>query len=152
MANTYTQIHIHAVFAVKYRMALINPEWKEQLCKYITGILQNNGHKMLAINGVQDHIHVFFGLNTDQSIAMLMQDIKSNSSGWINKSGFLQTRFQWQSGYGGFSYSHSQIDRVVKYILHQEIHHKRQSFRDEYLKILKQFGVEYDEKYLFEFF
>lgn len=119
MANTYTQIHIQVVFAVKYRAGLISKEWKDELYKYITGIVQNNGHKLLAINGMEDHIHVFFGMRPVQSLSDLLQDIKGNSSKWINDQRFLKTRFEWQQGYGAFSYAKSQVSTVITYIRNQ---------------------------------
>lgn len=149
MANTYTQIHIHFVFAVKYRLGIISPEWKEELYKYITGITQNNNHKMLAINGMPDHIHILIGIRPSQSISDLMKDIKQSSSKWINENKFATQHFEWQEGYGAFSYSKSQIDNVIKYIQNQEQHHKSKSFKDEYLDVLQKFEIEYDEKYIF---
>lgn len=149
MANTYTQLHVHFVFAVKYRTAVIHPEWNEQLHKYITGIVKNNGHKMIAVNSVEDHMHLFAGINPNQSISGLMQLVKGDSSEFINDHRFTKTKFRWQSGYGAFSQSHSQIDAVVKYIMNQQEHHKKRSFKDEYLKMLSDFGVDYNEKYIF---
>lgn len=149
MANTYTQLHVHFVFAVKYRAAVIQPEWNERLHKYITGIVQNNGHKMLAINSVPDHIHFFAGINPNQSISDLLKLVKGDSSEFINQQGFINREFRWQSGYGAFSNSHSQIDRVVKYIMNQQEHHKKTKFKAEYLKMLSAYGVDYNEKYTF---
>ncbi|MBX2923555.1 MAG: IS200/IS605 family transposase [Chitinophagaceae bacterium] len=149
MPNTYTQLHVHFVFAVKYRAALIQPDWNERLHKYITGVIQNNGHKMLAINSVADHLHYFAGINPNQSISQLMQFVKGDSSEFVNQQGFTKRKFQWQSGYGAFSNSHSQIDAVVKYIMNQQEHHKKKTFKDEYLKMLSDFRVDYNEKYIF---
>jgi REP element-mobilizing transposase RayT len=149
MANTYTQLHIHFVFAVKYRAAVILPVWEERIHKYITGIVQNNGHKMLAINSVSDHLHLFTGLNPKQSISDMMRLVKGDSSEFINLHKLTQRKFQWQEGYGAFSNSHSQIDGVVKYILNQKEHHKKKTFRDEYLGMLRDYGIEYDNKYIF---
>lgn len=149
MANTYTQLHVHFVFAVKYRESIIQPSWNEQLHKYTTGIVQNNGHKMLAINSVEDHIHIFAGINPKQSISELMQLVKGDSSEFINNQGFTKRKFQWQTGYGAFSNSHSQIDAVVRYIMNQQEHHKKKTFREEYLKMLTDFKVDYNEKYIF---
>jgi REP element-mobilizing transposase RayT len=148
MANTYTQIHIHAVFAVQNRLSLIQKQWQDELYQYITGIITNNGHKLLQIGGMPDHIHVLFGIRPTQSLSDLMQDIKGNSSLWINKKRFVAGKFSWQEGYGAFSYGKSQIDRVVKYILQQEKHHKKRSFEEEYLELLKLFEIEFDEKYI----
>nr|WP_294795648.1 IS200/IS605 family transposase [uncultured Mucilaginibacter sp.] len=149
MPDTYTQLYIHFIFAVKYREALIKPDWEERLHKYITGIIQNNGHKLLAINSATDHTHVFIGLNPNQSISDLMRLVKGDSSEFINKEKLTSRKFQWQDGYGAFSNSRSQIDGVVKYILNQKEHHSKRNFRDEYLEILKDYNIEYDEKYVF---
>jgi putative transposase len=148
MANTFPQIYIHFVFAVQDRVSLIRCEWKDELYKYITGIVQNNKHKLISINGVPNHIHVFIGYKPHQLIRDLLQDIKGSSSKWINKKGFLKGKFKWQEGYGAFSYSHSQIDSVVKYIMNQEKHHKKKTFREEYSELLKRFNIPYDEKYV----
>ena len=150
MPDTYTQLYIHFVFAAKYREAIIKSEWEERLNKYITGIIQNNGHKLLAINSVTDHIHIFIGLNPKQSISDLMRLVKGDSSEFINKEKLTPRKFQWQEGYGAFSNSRSQIDGVVKYILNQKEHHAKKSFKDEYLEILKDYDVEFDERYVFQ--
>ena len=150
MANTYTQIHIQSVFTIQNRSCVLRKEWKNELYKYITGIVQNHGHKVLAINGMPDHIHVFFGMRPTQSLSDLMQDIKGDSSKWINKKGFLKGHFSWQEGYGGFSYSKSHIDHVINYIRDQEIHHRRKSFIEEHLEFLVKFEVPYDERYIFK--
>jgi REP element-mobilizing transposase RayT len=150
MANTYTQIHIQAIFAVKKRTGLIQKEWKDELYKYITGIIQNHDHKLLAINGMPDHLHTFFGMRPTQSLSDLMQDIKQDSSGWINKRKFLKDKFEWQSGFGAFSYSKSQASRVIAYVQNQEIHHRKITFLEEYKKFLERFGVDYDERYIFK--
>ena len=150
MSNTYTQIHIHAVFAVKNRVGIIHKEWKDELYKYITGIIQKNDHKMLMINGVEDHVHLFFGMRPTQTLSDLMQDVKANSSKWINERGFVKDRFEWQSGYGAFSYSKSHIPAVIKYIENQETHHAKQTFIEEYKDLLDQFEVDYDECYIFK--
>ena len=148
MANTFTQIYIHFVFAVQNRASLIQLEWKDQLYKYITGIVQKNGHKLIAINGTANHLHIFIGYKPHQLIPDLMQDVKGSSSKWINEKRFVKGKFSWQEGYGAFSYSHSQIDQVVKYFNNQEKHHKKQTFREEYLSLLKKFKVQFDEKYI----
>ncbi|WP_431244572.1 IS200/IS605 family transposase [Flavobacterium sp. P21] len=150
MANTYTQIHIHFVFAVKYRNATIHKNWKEELYKYISGIIKNNNYKLLAINGVEDHIHVLIGIRPAQSISELMKIVKQNSSKWINENKFAKTHFEWQEGYGAFSYSKSQIKAVVNYIENQELHHKKKTFKDEYLNFLEKFEIDYDEKFIFK--
>jgi len=149
MANTYTQLHIHFVFAVKYRMSVIQPAWEERIHKYITGIVQNNGHKMLAINAAFDHLHLFTGLSPNQSISDLMRLVKGDSSEFINLHNLTLCKFQWQSGYGAFSNSHSQIDAVVKYILNQKEHHTKKTFREEYLGMLNDYGIDYNENYTF---
>ncbi len=146
---TYSQIHLQFVFAVKFRDALIQKDFKEELYKYITGIVQNNKHKLLSINGVEDHIHILVGFRTHQSVADLVNDIKSNSSKWINEKKFLPVRFEWQKGYGVFSYGKSQIENVINYIKNQEKHHHKKSFREEYLEFLQKFDVEYNEEYIF---
>ena len=148
MANTYTQIHIHAVFAVQNRLSLIHKQWQDELHKYITGIIANNGHKLLQIGGMPDHVHVLFGMRPTQSLSDLMQDIKGSSSLWINEKRLVAGRFTWQEGYGAFSYGKSQIDDIVKYIQRQEHHHKKRSFEEEYLELLKLFGVEFNERYV----
>jgi len=150
MANTYTQIHIQCVMAVKYRQSLIHKEWKEILHKYITGIVQNHGHKMLSINSMPDHLHMFFGLRPNQSIADLMRIVKSESSEWINSQKFNSSVFRWQEGYGAFSYSRSQVQTVNSYILNQEEHHRKKTFTEEYEDFLKAFEIEYDEQYIFK--
>jgi len=152
MANTFTQIYIQTVFAVKNRDCIIHSSWENELQKYITGIIQNNGHKMLAINGTHNHIHLFFGMKPGQSVSKLIQDVKSNSSKWVSEKGFVKGKFSWQEGFGAFSYGHSQLDNVIFYVKNQKEHHKKQSFRDEYLLFLRKFNVEYEEKYLFDFF
>lgn len=146
---TYTQIHIQLVFAVKFREGLIQSSWKDELYKYITGIIQNNNHKLLAINGMSDHIHILIGLRPVQSVSSLVNDIKSNSSKFINEKRFLPVRFEWQKGYGAFSYGRSQIPLVIEYILNQEKHHETKSFRAEYLNFLRKFEIDYDAAYIF---
>jgi REP element-mobilizing transposase RayT len=150
MANTYTQIHIQAVFAVQHRLCVIQNSWKDELFKYMTGIIQNHDHKLLVINGMPDHLHVFFGMRPTQSLSDLMQDIKGDSSRWINAQGFVRGRFSWQEGYGAFSYSKSSVDNVINYIKNQEKHHLKKSFLEEYTEFLKKFGVEFDERYIFK--
>jgi len=150
MANTFTQIHIHAVFAVQNRSSLISKTWEERLYQYITGIIQSNKHKLLAINGMPDHVHILFGMRPTQSLSDLMQDIKGDSSRWINENKFVAGKFSWQEGYGGFSYSKSQIPAVANYIEKQKEHHTKKSFIEEYTKILKDFNIEHDDKYIFK--
>lgn len=152
MANTYSQISIHSVFTVKNRENFIFPEWRDDLHKYIAGIINAEGGKSLAVGGWKDHVHIFFGLPVTSSISDFVGVVKANSSRWINTKKFIPTKFEWQSGYGAFSHSKSQRDAVIKYIIGQEAHHKITTFKEEYLKMLHDFEVEYDEKYLFEFF
>ena len=149
MANTYSQVHLQFVFAVKYRERIIQKSWKNELYKYITGIIQQHSHKMLCINGVEDHVHILVGMRPTQSVSDLLQDIKGSSSKWINTKNLVKGKFEWQEGYGVFSYSKSQIKTVATYIENQEQHHKKTTFREEYLALLKEFEVEYDEKYIF---
>ncbi len=148
MANTYTQIHIQAVFAVKDRQSLIKNEWKDELYKYITGIIQNNNHKVLQINGMPDHIHILFGMRPKQSLSDLIKQVKQDSSKWINRKGLINRRFSWQSGFGAFSYSKSEIPKIINYIKNQEEHHKKNTFQEEYLQLLKEFDIEFDERYI----
>ncbi len=150
MANTYTQIHIHAVFAVQNRQSLISKSWKNELYKYITGIIQNNNHKVLQINGMPDHVHILFGMRPTQSLSDLMKQVKQESSKWINQQGFVKGKFSWQAGFGAFSYSKSQIPNVIQYIEKQEEHHTKKSFREEYLDFLKAFDLNYNEAYIFK--
>ena len=150
MANTYSQLLIHVICAVQGRQNLISPKWKKELLKYITGIVSSKNQKLLCINGVADHIHILIGLKPDIAISDLVRDIKNNSSNFINNKKFVRGKFNWQKGFGTFSYSNSQIDKVVKYILNQENHHRRKTFKEEYVEFLKKFKIEYNEKYLFE--
>lgn len=149
MANTYTQVHIQAVFAVQNRECIIDKAWKDELYKYITGIVQNNGHKMLAINGMPDHVHLLFGMRPNQSLSNLLQDIKGDSSRWINERKFLKGKFSWQEGYGAFSYGRSQVSQVIHYIERQEEHHRKKTFIEEYKEFLSAFEVPYDERFIF---
>jgi REP element-mobilizing transposase RayT len=150
MPNTYTQLYIHCVFAVKYRASLIQTDWDERLRQYISATVQNHGHKLIVINNMPDHLHLFVGLNPNQSISDLMRNVKRESSEWINTNNLTPSKFLWQEGYGAFSHSKSQIDSVVKYIMNQQEHHKRISFLDEYKKMLVNFDVDFDERYIFK--
>lgn len=149
MSNTYHQIYIRTVFAVKYRNALIHKEWRPMLCGVIGNLINETGCKTLIVNGVEDHIHCFFSLKPALSISEVMQIAKAKSSKWVNESRGLTHRFEWQRGFGAFSYSKSHIPNVIKYIQNQEAHHKKQSFLDEYRELLKRFEVEYEEIYIF---
>jgi REP element-mobilizing transposase RayT len=150
MPNTYTQIYIQIIFAVKGRQSLIAKHNREELHKYITGIVQNRGQKMLAIFAMPDHTHILVGLKPNITISDLVRDIKAGSSKFINEGNWINGKFNWQEGFGAFSYSKSQIDNVIKYILNQEEHHKKQTFKEEYLDFLHKFEIEFDNKYLFE--
>jgi len=150
MANSYTQIHIQFVFAVKYRAALIDNEWKERLHQYITGIFQENKHKMLQINSMPDHIHIFIGIRPHQSISSLIQNVKTESSKWIKNQSLCSQPFAWQEGYGAFSYAKSQVPDVIRYIKNQDIHHQKETFLDEYRKYLTLFEIDWDEQYIFK--
>lgn len=148
MANTYTQIHIQTVFAVQDRQSLIKNEWKQELYKYITGIIQSNNHKVLQINGMTDHIHILFGMRPTQSLSDLMKHVKQDSSKWINTKGFVNGKFSWQSGFGAFSYSKLEVPKIIDYIKYQEEHHKKKTFHEEYLQLLNEFNIEFDERYI----
>ncbi len=150
MANTYTQIYLHIVFSVKRRQNLIQKSWKDELHKYICGIVNGKKQKVYAIGGVADHIHILVSTNPNIALSDLVRDIKANSSKWINERGLVKGKFQWQEGFGAFSYAQSQLGNVIKYINNQEQHHREKTFRNEYSRLLQKFNIEYDEKYLFE--
>ena len=150
MPNTYTQIYIQVVFAVNGRQSLITPSFKEDLFKYIGGTMRNAGQKLIAINGMPDHVHILVGLKPTVAISDLVKDIKVASSRFINDKKLVRGRFSWQEGFGAFSYSQSHLSNVASYIENQERHHARRSFRDEYLSMLKSFQVQHDERYLFK--
>jgi putative transposase len=152
MANTFTQLYIHLVFSTKHRDALIKKGWKDDLEKYITGTIQSHKHKLLAIGSMPDHIHIFIGYNVNQKIPDLVESIKTSSNAWVKEQKLTQFKFEWQKGYGAFSHSQAQIDTVVKYVLDQERHHAQQSFREEYLDILRKNDIQFQDEYLFDFF
>ena len=152
MANTYTQFNIHAVFAVKGRQNLLSEKYRPELFQYISGILKNIGQYPLAVNGYKDHVHVFFELNPTSSKSDIIRDVKTNSSKWINEKKLVVGKFSWQEGYGGFSYSRSQRDHVIKYIINQEKHHTKKTFREEYLELLRKFEIKFKDEYVFEFY
>ncbi len=152
MANTYTQLYIQIVFAVKYRESLIDESIREQIQKYITGIVQKHGHKLLAIYCMPDHCHIFLSMTPKQSLSECVRTIKSNSSKWINQQRLVKKRFQWQEGFGAFSYSKSAVSNVANYVLNQKEHHQRKTFQKEYLQQLKKYEINYNEKYLFDWF
>jgi putative transposase len=148
MANTYTQLYIQFVFAVQNRISLIQPSWEDELYKYITGIVQNHKHKLIAVNGMPDHLHLFVGLHPTQSISNLMQIVKGESSEWINKKHFVKGAFRWQEGYGAFSYSRSALHNVYIYIKNQKEHHEKTTFIDEYKNMLDEYEIDYDAQYI----
>ncbi|AYZ35925.1 IS200/IS605 family transposase [Chryseobacterium indologenes] len=150
MANTYTQIYIHIVFAVKGRQNLISKEKREELHKFITGVVSNRNQKLFAVFAMPDHLHLLVSMGPTCSVSDLVRDIKAGSSKFINEKGWMNNKFNWQEGYGAFSYSRSGVDSVVKYILNQEEHHQKKTFREEYFDFLTKFEIEYDPKYVFE--
>ncbi len=150
MAGTYTQIYIQYVFAVKGRENLLQKPWRDEVFKYMAGIIKGKGQKPIIVNGVENHVHVFVGLKPSMSISDLVRDIKNNATNFINEQKYVDKRFQWQEGYGAFSYAHSQINDVYQYILNQEAHHAKKTFHEEYLEFLQKFEIEYDERYLFD--
>ncbi len=150
MANTYSQLYIHLVFTPKGRENLIHKKWKDELYKYITGVIKNEKQKLYIINGMPDHIHILVSISPDISVSSLTRDIKANSSRFINEKNFVKGKFHWQEGFGSFSVSHSQLQNVVEYIKNQEEHHKKKTFKEEYLEFLKNYAIEYKNEYLFE--
>ncbi len=152
MANTFSQIYLQFVFAVKNRQALIEKKHKEELHKYITGLVQNRKAKMLAVNCMPDHIHLFVGYKPNVLISDFIKEIKVESNEFINDKKWIRGKFSWQEGYGVFSYSHSHIDNVINYIKNQEVHHQKRTFKQEYHELLNKFKIPFEEKYLFDFF
>ena len=152
MANTYVQAYFHLVFAVQHRQALIQKVWKDELEKYITKIVQRNGHKLIAIGSMPDHIHIFTGYKLTQTIPDLVEEIKTSTNHWIRERKLSKFKFDWQKGYGAFTHSHFQIATVSTYVFEQETHHRKKSFREEYLEMLYKFEIDYKEEYVFEFF
>ena len=150
MANTYTQIYIHLVFAVKGRVNLVSPQWKDELYKYITGIVTNKKQKLIAINGMPDHIHILLGMKPDIALSDLVRDIKANSSKFINEQKFVTGKFEWQQGFGAFTLGHSQMDVIIQYINKQEEHHTAKTFKEEYIEFLKRYEIEYKTEYIFD--
>jgi putative transposase len=150
MANTYTQIYIHIVFAVEGRQSLILPEHNGELQKYITGIISGQKQKLIAINNMPDHLHLLIGLRPDSSLSDLVRDVKASSSKFINEKRWVAGRFSWQEGFGAFSYSRSQLGAVIRYVENQQKHHARKSFREEYVELLEKFNVDYDRRYIFK--
>lgn len=152
MANTYTQLNVHAVFAVKGRSNYLTNNFRYNLHQYISGILKNLNQFSLAVGGYKDHIHIFFELNPNTSVSEILEKVKANSSKWINENKFVPGKFEWQRGYGGFTYARSQRNTVIKYIMNQEKHHQKKSFKEEYFGLLEKFEIKFDEKYIFEFY
>jgi REP element-mobilizing transposase RayT len=150
--GVYTQLYIQLVFAVKYRECLLSEPIRNEVFSYMTGLLTNKKHKSIIVNGYADHVHVFFGMNPTMSISDIVADLKRSSSLLINEKGWFKGKFQWQEGFGAFSYSKSHVEKVYNYIINQKEHHQKKPFRDEYLDLLKKFEVDYDERFLFEFF
>lgn len=150
MPGTFSQIYIQVVFAVKNRDALINSEWEERLYQYITGIVRGKEQKMLAINGTHNHIHFFIGMKPSCCLSDLVREVKKSSNDFIKENRLSKFKFNWQEGFGAFSYSHSQIDNVIKYVMNQKEHHRKITFKEEYIDFLQKFEIEHDEKYLFE--
>ena len=150
MADTYSKIYIHVIFAVKGRQNLISEKWEEELYSYITGIIKNKGQKLITINGMPDHLHLLIGIKPDMALSNLVRDIKSNSSRFINEKGWINGKFEWQNGFGAFSLSYSRLTTAINYIDNQKEHHKKDTFREEYEKFLKLYEVEYKPQYLFE--
>ena len=151
MANTFSQIYIHVVFAVRGRENLIHQTWKDELYKYICGIVSNNHQKVYAINGMPDHVHLLLSIKPDCMLSDVIRDVKASSSKWINTKNFVRGKFQWQEGFGAFSCSQSQLDVVIAYVDNQEKHHSTTSFKQEYIELLKKYNIDYDERYVFEF-
>ncbi len=145
-------MYVHLVFSPKNKNALIGNDWKNNLEKYITGIIQNHGHKLLAIGAMPDHIHIFIGYNVNHLIPNLVEEIKTSSSTWIKQNKLSNFRFEWQKGYGAFSHSRTQLDTVVKYVLNQKTHHQKRSFKDEYLDMLRKNDIDFNDNYVFDFF
>ena len=150
MANTYSQLYVQIVFAVKGRQNLISKKWKDEIYKYITGIITNQKQKLIAINGMPDHIHILVGIKPNIPLSDLVRDIKSSSSKFINEQKWINGKFEWQTGFGAFSYGHSQLTNVIKYIEDQEEHHRTKTFKEEYLAFLKLFNIDFRNEYLFE--
>jgi len=150
MANTYSQLYIHSVIVVKGRENLLQKPWRDEIFRYMAGIIHDKHQKPIIVNGVTDHVHLFIRMQPSMRISDLMRDIKSSSTNFINAKRYIKGMFSWQEGYGAFSYSRSQLDQVYQYILKQEEHHHNRTFKEEYLGLLQKFEVEYDDKYLFD--
>lgn len=151
MANTYSQIYIQIVFAVAGRENLIKAAWRDELYKYITGIVRNHGQKLIVIGGVENHVHILLGIKPNIALSDLVREIKANSSRFIDERKFIRGKFSWQEGFGAFSYSHSHLGNIIRYVENQEIHHRKTNFKEEYLTFLQKYEIDFDEKYLFDF-
>ena len=152
MSETFSQIYIQTVFAVKGRQNFLQKPWRDEVFKYMSGIIKGKNQKPIIVNGVSNHVHLFIGLKPSMALSDLVRDVKNNSTNFINEQKFVKGKFSWQAGFGAFSYSHSQIDQVYQYILNQEEHHRKKTFKEEYLEFLHKFEIEYNEKYLFEWY
>lgn len=150
MADTYSKIYVHVIFAVKGRQNLIAPKWEDEIYSFITGIIRNKAQKLIRINGMPDHLHLLIGIKPDVALSELVRDIKSNSSRFINEKGWIHGKFEWQQGFGAFSLGHSQLPSAINYIENQKVHHKKSTFKEEYLNFLKKYEVEYNPQYLFQ--
>ena len=150
MANTYAQSYFHLVFAVKGRAYLVSPQWKDELYKYITGIVTNKKQKLIAINGMPDHIHILLGMKPDIALSDLVRDVKANSSKFVNERNFVTGKFEWQQGFGAFTLGHSQMDVIIQYINKQEEHHVSKTFKEEYVEFLKRYEIEFNTEYIFD--
>lgn len=152
MANTYTQLNVHAVFSIKGRGNFISKKWCDELYRYMAGTLTETNNYSLSVGGYRDHVHIFFELNPVVAVSDVLKNVKAKSSKWINTRKFVPGKFEWQSGYGAFTYSRSQRNNVIKYIMNQEEHHKKRTFKDEYLELLKKNDIHYEDAYIFEFY
>lgn len=152
MANTYTQLNVHAVFSVKGRGNFISKEWRDELYRYIAGTLTETKNYSLSVGGYCDHVHIFFELNPANAVSDVLRNVKAKSSKWINTRNFVAGKFEWQAGYGAFTYSRSQRNKVINYIMKQEEHHKKRTFKEEYLELLKNNDIKYNDTYIFEFY
>jgi REP element-mobilizing transposase RayT len=148
MPNTYTQIYIHLVFAVLHRDALISQEWEQELYKYIGGILHQRKHRLIAINGAGDHVHLLVSINPNEALSVMVKNVKQYSALWVNKNHKCPFHFEWQTGYGAFSYTQSSLQNVINYIANQKVHHQKHKFTDEYKLMLQRFEIGYDDRYL----
>lgn len=152
MAHTFSQIYIQIVFAVKGRKCLIAPEWEERMYQYITGVIRKKDQKLIAINGMPDHIHILIGMQPDCNLSALVREVKKTSNAWVNDCGRVSSKFQWQEGFGAFSYGQSQLSVIANYVMNQKIHHTKKSFKKEYLEFLERFEIDQKGKRLFEWY